>query len=224
MMRAEWPQWALLFVMFLAPTILFPMVPEQIPSHWGPNGQADGYGNRWVGLFMLPTIATAIYILLLLAPKIDPGRANYERFGDTYKLIRLALLLFFSLFEAAVLAAALGYQFNMNTFVFPTMGVLFLILGNCMGKIRPNWFCGIRTPWTLSSKLSWTKTHRLGGRLFMLVGIVTIFTVFLSPPWNVGVLVGSTLLMTAWVFVYSYLVWRHDPDRVPPSGTTPADD
>ena len=92
-----------------------------------------------------------------------------------------------------------------------------------MGKIRPNWFVGIRTPWTLSSELSWTKTHRLGGRLFVLVGIAPLASGFVGSTrgllFGLAVVTGCVL----WLLLYSYLVWRTDPEKISPSGTSPDD-
>ena len=105
-----------------------------------------------------------------------------------------------------------------------SMGVVFLVLGAVLGKVRPNWFVGVRTPWTLSSKLSWTHSQRAGGWMFVGLGLATFPAAFLPGPWNLAVVLGGALLATAWLLLYSYFVWGRDPDRVPPAGTTPADE
>jgi uncharacterized membrane protein len=103
------------------------------------------------------------------------------------------------------------------------VGALFFLVGNLMGKIRPNWFVGVRTPWTLSSKRSWTRTHRFAGWVFVVGGLCFMGAgVFRAHVmWNVaaGLLVAGIIATV----VYSYLVWRTDPDRVPPAGTEPSD-
>jgi uncharacterized membrane protein len=99
-----------------------------------------------------------------------------------------------------------------------------LVLGNFMGKIRPNWFVGIRTPWTLSSKLSWNKTHRAGGWTFIVVGLVAIAAAFLAGGWGIGIFLGTTMVGVIGLAVYSYLVWRNDPERIPPAGTGPGEE
>ena len=109
---------------------------------------------------------------------------------------------------------------NIDFVVTSAVGLLFLVLGNFMGKIRPNWFVGIRTPWTLSSKLSWVKTHRLAGRLFVVMGLLFFMLALFRQPWVVAALVSALVVCLVWMVVYSYLVWRKDPDRVPPAGTT----
>ena len=94
-------------------------------------------------------------------------------------------------------------------------------LGAVMGKIRPNFFFGIRTPWTLTSKRAWTRTHRLGGFVFIAVGLVGIVAGLLVPPAALIVDVGGILLGSAALAVYSWRVWLADPDRIEPAGTRP---
>ena len=72
---------------------------------------------------------------------------------------------------------------------------------------------GIRTPWTLSSELSWQKTHRLGGRLFILMGLFLMTSVFIQSELWVWVVIGSIMVLTIGLMVYSYGVWKNDPDR-----------
>jgi uncharacterized membrane protein len=94
--------------------------------------------------------------------------------------------------------------------------------GSVMGKLRPNWFVGVRTPWTLASKRVWLKTHRLGGWLFIAWGPVELLAAWLVPHAS-GLTPVLALVLLAILVVYSYLVWRDDPDKLPAAGTRPAD-
>ncbi len=114
-----------------------------------------------------------------------------------------------------------GVQLDGLTVVPVLVGGLFVVLGSVMGKIRPNWFVGIRTPWTLSSKLSWTKTHRLGGRLFVLMGITLLASEFVGSAWGLLFALAVVAGCLLWMVLFSYLVWRADPEKVPPFGTLP---
>jgi len=104
------------------------------------------------------------------------------------------------------------------------MGGLFIVIGGVMGKIRPNWFVGVRTPWTLSSKVSWSRTHRLGGWLFIFVGLATMMAGFVHARVALWILIGGLIGSTVWTVVYSYVSWRRDPEKIPPTNTLPADD
>jgi uncharacterized membrane protein len=222
--RQELLPTAILVGMFAAAAYSWSRVPDRIPTHWNAAGQADGFGGKFLGLLLMPIIATAINALMLVLPKFDPGRRNYENFRGAYLTIRLALLGFFTVLYGAAVYAAFGGKFNMTSVVMPAVGVMFLLLGNVMSKIRPNHFVGIRTPWTLSSKLSWNKTHRLGGWLFIAMGLACIAAGLAATQLLLPVILGSVLGLFCILLPYSYHVYKQDPDRVAPAGITPADD
>jgi uncharacterized membrane protein len=210
--RSELPQLALIAAMFILAAATWPTAPDKIPVHWNIDGQVDRYGGKFEGLLALPLIAAGLYLLLLILPRFDPGYANYGRFAGAYRIIRLSLIVVLTLIYSAIHLSIRGYGIRMESAVPLMIGVMMIVLGNVMGKIRPNWFVGIRTPWTLSSKTSWTRTHRLGGWLFIVMGLSII---------GMAVVPGVCVL---WLVIYSYLVWRRDPDRIPPTGTEPAND
>ena len=95
------------------------------------------------------------------------------------------------------------------------------MIGNCLGKVRPSWFVGIRTPWTLSSKLAWTKTHRIGGWLFVVVGVGILIAAVVHSAWAIPIGLVSIVASSLGLVVYSWFVWRTDPDRIHPVGTSP---
>lgn len=219
--RTELVQLALIAAMFVAAAIAWPYAPEQMPTHWNLQGEVDGYGGKFVGLLLLPLISLGLYGLFLVLPRLDPGYRNYKSFAGVYNLIRIALVLFLTGLYAVTVAAAFGQPVDVGMVVTLATGGLLVVLGNWMGKIRPNWFVGVRTPWTLSSKLSWDKTHRLAGWVFIVLGPLVALTGIVREPWMlfVALAVGGASLV--WLVIYSYLVYRTDPNRVTPAGTSP---
>jgi immunity protein, SdpI family len=221
----EGPQWLVLLAMFALAGWTWSTAPERVPVHWNAEGQADRFGGRPEGLLVMPAVALGLYLLMLVLPRFDPGRANYASFSGAYNTIRLTML--------AVLAAVYGWtHLSIHGLVAPEfglfapllVGLLFVVLGGVMGKIRPNWFVGVRTPWTLSSKRSWVQTHRLAGWLFVLGGLSVWACLIVSPSWVHRVIPVVGLLAAGVSAVYSYFVWRTDPDKVPPAQTLPLDD
>jgi uncharacterized membrane protein len=101
-------------------------------------------------------------------------------------------------------------------------GALLVVIGNLLGKLRPNWFVGIRTPWTLSSKTSWVRTHQVGGWMFMLDGIAFMIAGLIHRRWAAVAAFAFLFAEALTLIVYSYRVWRDDPDKMPPAGTLPA--
>jgi uncharacterized membrane protein len=221
-LRKELPQLLLIAGMFALAAICWSQAPEKMPIHWNFRGVADGYGGKFAGLLLLPLIAAATYLLTLLVPLVDPGRLNYRNFAKVYNTFRLVLMLFLGVIYVVTLLAAFGHHVNMTMIVMLATAVLFLVIGNFMSKIRPNWFFGVRTPWTLSSKLSWDKTHRLAGWLFALMGVLLAIAAFVNTGWMFIATFTVVGVCMVWMIVYSYLVYRHDPERTSPAGVSPS--
>ena len=186
----------------------------QIAIHWGIDGRADGFADAWFGVLLLPALTLLLGPLLAVIPRFDPRFENLSRSASAYVWIVGSTILLLGAVQAFVVLSALGWQLDVTTFLAIAVGVLFVIIGNFLGKTRSSWFLGIRTPWTLSSEQSWTRTHRTGGYLFILSGVLSATTALaFGAEAFFWVLMVSLLGSVAFLFVYSYFVWRDDPDR-----------
>lgn len=185
----------------------------EIPVHWGVNGQPDRYGGVFEGLFLLPLITAGLAGLLYVIPRIEPRKFNLQQSIKPYKIVWVLTVLLMAVIHTVANLWVLGYSDSLpiNIILPIGLGIMFMGIGNFMGKVRSNYMFGIRTPWTLTSELSWNKTHRLGGKLFLLFGLVLFIDGLffagagLFPVIMVGVF--SILVVT---FAYSYWVWRED--------------
>jgi uncharacterized membrane protein len=222
--KVELPQWVLIAAMWLLSAVVWPTLPERVPIHWNLAGEVDGWGGRFTGVLLLPLMAVGLYLLLAFIPRLDPGRANYASFATAYAVIRTAIMAVFAGIHAFTIAWARGFRPSAQVYVMGSVAFLFIVLGGVMGKVRPNWFVGIRTPWTLSSKTAWTKTHRLGGWMFIGAGVVSLLSLPLPPAWTFGIVMSAVGIASLVPIAYSYVVWRTAPDKIPPGGTLPAED
>lgn len=218
-------QLAVIAAMFVLAALRWGSVPDQVPIHWNAAGQVDGYGSKFTGLLLIPIMSVGLYLLLKYIPRIDPARRNYETFAQTYLLLRVVILLYMAfIYVITVLAIGREQTFPVGDLITGSVGALFIILGGVMGKFRPNWFAGIRTPWTLTSKRSWTKTHRLGGRVFIATGVATMLGAFFGGPWAIYAMFIVMIPGIIFLVAYSYFVWRDDPERIAAQDVKPADD
>ena len=162
-----------LIITFILTIAIYPTAPDRIVSHWNAAGQADGYMSKFWGLFLIPLIMTGFVALLAVLPRIDPYKKNYEKFRDYYEGFILLFVLFMLAIQVQIILWSIGYQISPNL-TFPILiGILFIYIGFLLGHAEQNWFVGIRTPWTLSSKTVWKKTHELGGKLFKIAGVIS---------------------------------------------------
>lgn len=220
--RLEIPALGLLLGMLALALATWPAAPERIPVHWSAAGEVDRWGGRVEGLLMPPLLALGAYLLMLFLPFVDPGRANYASFWGRYAALRFGVVAVIAAFCAVTHLAIRGHAVSMGVVAPLAVGLLFVGLGGILGKIRPNWFVGIRTPWTLSSKRSWDRTHRLGGYVFLVCGLGLVLLAAVAPRLAVYWFVASFLAPIVALAVYSYFVWRSDPLKVPPAGVLPA--
>jgi uncharacterized membrane protein len=194
----------------------WPQIPDgaQVPIHWGIDGRANGWAPKWQGLLLLPAMTGGIALVLAFAPRVDPRSGNIQRSATAYWAIAVAALVLMAVIHVAAVLAATGRSVNIGLIVSLAVGGLFVVVGNFLGKTRSSWIFGIRTPWTLSSELAWTRTHRLGGYLFMLLGVAVIVAALLAPGGVPAfLLLGGVVVLVPLLFAYSYLVWRDDPER-----------
>lgn len=174
-----------------------------------------------VAVWFLPIVAAGIWLLLVLLPKIDPRRAAYASFRGRYWLIVNVTVLFLTGIQVVILGSALGWDLPIAKVLAVGIGLLLTVVGGAMGKVQPNWFFGIRTPWTLSDPEVWRQAHYFGAWVLAGVGIVIAVAALLLPVQASFVVVMAGSLGAAVVTIgYSYLVWRR---RQPPrTGAPPA--
>jgi uncharacterized membrane protein len=188
-----------------------PQLPSQIATHWGFDGQPDGWSSARFGAFLLPGMMALMSLLFAALPNIDPLKKNYAFHGSVYFLLANVIVVFMGAVHVLVLGSALGWPVDMRTVLPILLGALFVFIGRLLPRIQPNWFMGIRTPWTLSSERVWRKTHEVGAISFSAAGVVIMLVGFFAPGGLATKLMVAAILLGAfWPVVYSYLEWRRE--------------
>ena len=201
-----------LILTFLVSLAAYPVLPDQVVSHWNAAGEPDGSMGKLAGIGLVPLIMVALVALLLFLPRVDPLRENYAAFRDWYDGFILAFVLFMLAIQCEIILWSLGYRISMNLVMPVLVGLLFLYCGFFLERVEPNWFAGIRTPWTLSSPTVWKKTHLLGGKLFKIAGIVSCAG-SLVPDLAVWFILVPVLASALATVVYSYYAFRQEQER-----------
>lgn len=190
----------------------------QVPIHWGPDGQPDDWADKTLGLFLLPAVAAGVATLLALIPRFEPRRANLARSSKAYGATWIGVMLLLGGLHLLAVSVALGAELDLTRIVFIGTGILFVVIGNYLPKVRPNYMMGIRTPWTLASDVAWTRTHRVGGRVFVIEGLVlaALGLVGINGMTLVVAMLGGITILLVVTFAYSYQVWKADPEKRAP--------
>jgi uncharacterized membrane protein len=195
---------------------MYPGLPDPMPTHWNAAGEVDGYSSKAVGAAIIAAIPVFSFVIFKLIPVISPRGFRTESFTGTLNIIMTATVVFGCVLGVGLIRASLDASVNIGSFVYVAVGLLFVVMGNFLGKVRKNFFLGIRTPWTLASDEVWAKTHRLGGWCFVIAGVLMAIMGVVAPTatWFIGIVIALALVPV----VYSFFAYRKiegfrpDPD------------
>ena len=208
-MRALGRYWlaiSLVAAAFATSAALYPTLPAIIPTHWNAAGVINGWMPKLRGAFVAPigSLVTVLCLILFEPSEIDADDAELKvRYYPTIVAGVAAIWLFGNL---SVLTYGMGWRHDMPSDAAVALGLLFVVIGNSLGKFSRNDVIGIRTPWTLADKEVWVRTNRVGGWLVVLAGVVMAATGLMGFRLAPGLI---ALAAAAAVSVgYSYLIWR----------------
>ena len=174
--------------------IIWNKLPDQIATHWGADGQADGYSGKAFAVFGMPCILAVLQLFVSFITLNDPKRRNIHKKPLTLVLWVIPVMSLIT--NGITYGVALGMEINVGIIVSILIGILFIILGNYMPKLQQNYTVGIRVPWTLNSTENWNRTHRLGGKMFILGGFLLIISGFLgSVMGDYGIFVALIVIV-----------------------------
>lgn len=200
-------QLLIVVAMLVTGWILFDNLPDQMPTHWNVEGQVDGYMPKSTAIYLFPGITFAAALLFPVLSMIDPRKEKYVLFRRPWLILQTVFVLFFAYMYFVSLYLALNPDVLITPFILTGLGILFIIIGNYLGKVRQNYFVGIKTPWTLHSEEVWNKTQRVGGWAFLFAGIVTLINAFVR--WQLVPVMITVLAIAVIVpVVYSYILYR----------------
>ena len=208
-LRKELP---LLLLALLPPfylLVVWNRIPQNVAMHYDLHGNVDRYGSKSELVWLSVLLPLLCYFLLMALPSIDP-KSKIEGMGNKFWQLRFILGIFITgLMVFVVYSSQYSVAMNPNI-VIGGIGLLFAALGNYFKTIRPNYFLGIRTPWTLESDVVWKETHRVAGILWFFGGLlVAVFSVILSNPellFYIFIIIMVFLVVVP--FAYSYIKFR----------------
>jgi uncharacterized membrane protein len=206
---------AILVLISVTPLVFMQQIwddlPDTIPTHFDLSGQADGWSDKSSLPFLIGGIGLGMYLMMLVIPYIDPKKRLEEMDGKYFSL-RLIMAVFFAAIGIFIIYSAQQGELAGTKFLFLLMGGMFAMLGNYFQAVRPNYFVGIRTPWTLQSEHVWKVTHRVGGRLWMIGGLLIMIASLLVDDTNIRAFIFGTILviMIAVPVLVSFMEFRKE--------------
>ena len=155
----------------VATVVAYPHLPSLVARHWDIHGQPNGYSPKGT-LYFIPGLMAGMMLLTWLLPWLSPKQFEVESFRSTYMQIMLIMIGLLAYCDAVILWIGVGHSVNVRRAIFSGLCFLFILLGNVMGKVRRNFYIGVRTPWALASERVWNATHRLAAKTMVVGGLV----------------------------------------------------
>lgn len=205
--RREIYLWLLVMLPAAYTAFIWNDLPASVPLHWNSKGEVDKWGSKWelITILLLPLL---IYGLMVAIPVIDP-KGKVQNMGGKYFQLKFVLVLFTSALSLFLLYMIGHQQHASPNLVFSLAGILFAALGNYFQSIKPNYFIGIRTPWTLESEIVWKKTHKLGGILWVIGGsLIVVLSILMDHQPALFIFLVITGVISLFPLIYSYIIFR----------------
>jgi uncharacterized membrane protein len=189
---------------------LYSSLPERIPTHWNIRGEVDGYGGKWT-LFVSPVMMAGMLILFYFLPALSPKHFEVDTSRSTYLYIMVLCTGLFGYMHGVMLyvihqTVAKEATFEMGRAFTAGMFLFFALLGNVIGKVRKNFYIGVRVPWTLASDRVWNDTHRLAAWVWVSAGLIGFGMIVLGAPILAAF---AVLIVSAFIpVIYSFLHYK----------------
>lgn len=194
---------------FVIGIYFYPQMPEKMASHWNAQGQVDGYMSKFWGLFLMPFVLVGLALLFTAIPRIDPLKANIKKFRKYYDEFIILFFIFMLSIHFQAILWNIGIKISPNVIAPIGFGILFFFIGILCENAKRNWFIGIKTPWTLSSERVWEKTHKIGGKLFKIAGVIAFVGVFFQSYALFFIFV-PVISVAAYTIIYSYVEYQKE--------------
>lgn len=209
-LKRELPVLAIVLLPFIYLAFIWNDLPDILPMHWNIKGEVDRFGSK-NELLLLPFLLPVLtYLIFFIGPLVDP-KNKLSEMGSKFQNIKFWMSIFMSALAIGIIYLSANHIEAQPTYIISALGFLYLILGNYFKTIRPNYFIGLRTPWTLESETVWKASHQLTGKLFFIGGLLTIVLGFaLDSEYAMYSYLGITLLISIIAIVYSYLVFQKE--------------
>lgn len=206
-----WDAWSWIIIVITMATAFYfyEFLPEQVITHWDISGQPNGWSSKEFASFFFPALLLVMYLLFQWFPRLDPRKGNYKKFTNAYRFFIFAIILFMALIYFITNLVNLGVDLDVGKSVMSLVGLLLIIIGSILDKVKSNWFIGIRTPWTLSSETVWKQTHIFAKKVFTVGGLVLLVSQFLPEnlQWPAFIIVILFLITPA---IYSYFLYKKE--------------
>jgi len=197
---------AVILAMLVGTLVAYPRLPNIVPLHWDAQGHVNGWGPKWMLLLLGPGMMSAIVLMFAALPWLSPKKFEVDSFRATYLYIMIVIVAMIAYCQFLMLISALRVTLDVSRAIEGGICLLIALLGNVLGKVRRNFYVGIRTPWTIADERVWNVTHRFAAKTFVVGGLLGFLAVILSAPFWLPI---TAILVAALIpVIYSLVFYK----------------
>ena len=186
--------------------ILWNKLPDKIPTHWNAAGEVDGWSSKVFGVFGLPGILLAFHWICVLATSADPKRKNID--GKLWNIVFWICPVISMIIALLSYGTAMGAELAVEKIMCVWMGLMFIIVGNYLPKCKQSYTMGIKLPWTLNDEENWNLTHRMAGKLWVVIGFAMFLSMLLPTFVMLAVNFSAVFVSCVIPSIYSYRLYK----------------
>lgn len=201
----------IIIIPYLYLLLAYDTLPQLVPTHFDLNGKPNAISHKaelWSIISTTAFISLVIFLLLRFLPSIDPKKkAKYS--AQAFIKLGVAIVLIISFINCIIIYSAQKGSLSSLNVVPLVIGIFFAFIGNVMHSLKPNYFAGIRTPWTLESEETWRKTHQFASKLWFVGGVIMAIASLLMPPSFTSIfMIGIIIILSVIPIAYSYKYYK----------------
>jgi uncharacterized membrane protein len=181
-------------------------LPAIVPTHWDAAGKVNQYGSKWISLLVMPGSMVFTALLAIGLPAISPEKFKIDSFRNTYNYIMVLVIGMMTVLHIVILEATLNGSFPLERVMAAVLFAFFALMGNVLGKVRRNFWMGIRTPWTLADERVWDQTHRMAARIWTIGGALGVILALIGV--TSGIWLTYLMAIALWPAIMSYVIYR----------------
>lgn len=191
----------------LAGTIIaYPHLPQIVATHWDVSGHANGWSPKWSLVLYEPGLMLGVVLLFFAIPWLSPKKFEVDSFRATYLYIMIMIVALLAYGQLLILISGLGVVLDVSRALEGGICLMFALMGNVLGKVRRNFFIGVRTPWTIASEQVWNATHRFAAKTFVAGGLLGLVLVILGAPFWFSI--AAVLIAALAAVIYSLVFYK----------------
>lgn len=212
-------------VAFIITAVCVQFMADSVPMHYNMHGEIDRYGSKNEN-YVFPCIIAAFNVFWVIFMYVFGKRADkaaeekvrvesrnninvlgFTAIGTSIMFIVMQCVFLFMNINASEGQDSMSVDINVISNC--CLGLIFIVIGNIVPKCKRNGVVGVRTTWSMDNDTTWELSNRLGGRLMIVCGVLTIIESIVIKGFASTIIMLVLIIATSILMIYySYVFYK----------------